>query len=499
MTPQIILITLVCYFAFLMLIAQLTKGKADNKTFFTGNKNSNWFLVAFGMIGASLSGVTFISIPGSVAGKSFSYMQMVLGYLVGYFIIANVLIPLFYRLKLVSIYQYLRKRFGNKAHKTGAAFFLISRVIGASLRLYLVASVLQVFVFDYYDIPFLLTVFITIVLIWIYTFQGGIRTIVFTDTLQTTFMLLSLGFSIYFISKSLDITIIDLSELVKNSEYSQMFFFNDFMINGKHFIKQFLGGALIALTMTGLDQDMMQKNLTCKNPEEAKKNIFTMSLLLVPINLLFLFLGASLYLFAKAKGIEVVRADHLFAEISFHHLPIYAGVIFLLGLIAAAYSSADSALTSLTTSFSVDFLKLDKTNNTFTRMIVHIVFSLILLIVIVFFDKINNDSVVWTIFKLAGYTYGPLLGLFSFGLLTKFRVYDKYVPYVAIVSPIISFIIFVVLNSDKKILSTMGLPNIMNFLNENIPSWLTYNFSFELLLMNAMITFFGLYLIRKKN
>ena len=498
MSPQTILITLASYFAFLMLIAQLTKGKSDNKTFFTGNKSSHWFLVAFGMIGASLSGVTFISIPGSVTGAKFSYMQMVLGYLVGYFIIANVLVPLFYRLNVVSIYEYLKQRFGSNSHKTGAAFFLVSRVIGASLRLYLVASVLQVFVFDYYQVPFLLTVFITIVLIWIYTFQGGIKTIVYTDALQTFFMLLSLCLSIYFITKSLNLNIQGLGKLVKESDFSQMFFWGDFMGNSKHFVKQFVSGALIALTMTGLDQDMMQKNLTCKNQAEAKKNIFTMSLLLVPINLLFLFLGASLYLFANAKGMEIPRADHLFAEISINHLPLYASVIFLLGLVAAAYSSADSALTALTTSFSVDFLKLNKTKDTRKRIFVHVGFSLLLVLVIFFFDKLNDDSVVWAIFKLAGYTYGPLLGLFSFGLLTKYRVKDKLVPRVAILSPILSFIIFVIFSPKRDILTTIGLEEIQNLLDANIPETMTYNFSFELLLMNGIITFIGLYLIRKK-
>ncbi|MFT4645027.1 MAG: SSS family solute:Na+ symporter [Planctomycetota bacterium] len=475
MSPQIILITLVSYFAFLMLIAQLTKGKSDNKTFFTGNKDSNWFLVAFGMIGASLSGVTFISIPGSVSGASFSYMQMVLGYLVGYFIIATVLIPIYYKLNLITIYTYLGKRFGSASHKTGSAFFILSRIVGAALRLYLVASVLQAFVFDYYEIPFLLTVFITIVLIWIYTFQGGIRTIVYTDTLQTFFMLSALGLSIYFISQSMDLKISGLIDLVKESDYSKTFFFDDFANNKKHFFKQFFSGALIALVMTGLDQDMMQKNLTCKNAGEAKKNIFTMSFLLVPINLLFLFLGASLYLFAQHKGFTVPeRADHLFAEVAFNHLPIYAGVIFLLGLIAAAYSSADSALTSLTTTFSVDFLSLDKTQDTRKRFLVHIAFSIILMIVIFAFDQLNDDSIVWKIFKFAGYTYGPLLGLFAFGLLTKIKIKDKFVPIIAIVSPFITYII-----------------------QYYSPEYLNYTFGFELLFVNALITFVGLVLVKK--
>lgn len=481
MTPQIILISLVSYFVFLIIVSQLTKGKADNDTFFTGNKSSHWFLVAFGMIGASLSGVTFISIPGSVEAKSFSYMQMVLGYLVGYFIIATVLIPLYYKLNLISIYAYLGKRFGKSAHQTGSGFFILSRVVGAALRLYLVASVLQLFVFDHYNIPFLLTVLITILFIWVYTFQGGIKTIVFTDTLQTLFMLLSLGFSIYFIGEAFDLSFMGLVHLVTESEYSKTFFFDDFAADKKHFVKQFLSGALIALTMTGLDQDMMQKNLTCKTQQESSKNVITMSLILVPVNLLFLFLGALLFLYAQKFGIQFpvnaegkLIADQVFPTVALGHLPIYAGVIFLLGLIAAAYSSADSALTSLTTTFSVDFLNLDKTKDTKTRVYVHIGFSLLLMVVIYLFKQLNNDSIVWDIFKYAGYTYGPLLGLFAFGLLTKIQVKDKLVPFVAVVSPFITYAI--------------------QFLS---PKYLGYTFGFELLLINASITFIGLFLIKR--
>lgn len=481
MTPQIILISLVSYFVFLIIVSQLTKGKADNDTFFTGNKSSHWFLVAFGMIGASLSGVTFISIPGSVDSNSFSYMQMVLGYLVGYFIIATVLIPLYYQLNLITIYTYLGKRFGSRSHKTGSAFFILSRVVGAALRLYLVASVLQLFVFDYYNIPFLLTVFITILLIWVYTFQGGIKTIVFTDTLQTLFMLLALGFSIYFIADAFELDFMGLVDLVKESKYSKTFFFENITTDKKHFAKQFLSGALIALTMTGLDQDMMQKNLSCKNQKESSKNVLTMSLILVPVNLLFLFLGALLFLYAEKFGVQFpinaegkLIADQVFPTIALEHLPVYAGIIFLLGLIAAAYSSADSALTSLTTTFSVDFLNLDKTKDTKTRFYVHIGFSLLLMVVIYAFKQINNDSIVWDIFKYAGYTYGPLLGLFAFGLLTKIQVKDKFVPFVALASPFITYVI--------------------QFFS---PKIIGYTFGFELLLVNAIITFAGLFLIRR--
>jgi len=482
MTPQIILISLIAYFAFLIIVSQLTKGSADNDTFFTGNKNSHWFLVAFGMIGASLSGVTFISIPGSVASNSFSYMQMVLGYLVGYFIIATVLIPLFYKLNLITIYTYLGSRFGIFSHKTGSAFFILSRVVGASLRLYLVANVLQMFLFSHYNVPFFLTVFITILLIWVYTFQGGIKTIVITDTLQTLFMLLSLGFSIYFIGDALDMNFSALVSAVKESEYSKTFFFDNLSTDKNHFIKQFLSGALIALTMTGLDQDMMQKNLTCRTPKDSSKNVITMSLILVPVNLLFLFLGALLFIYGSKMGIQFptnadgkLIADQVFPSVALNHLPVYAGVIFLLGLIAAAYSSADSALASLTTTFSVDFLNLDKTKDTKKRFWVHIGFSILLMFVIFLFKQLNNDSIVWDIFKYAGYTYGPLLGLFAFGLLTKIQVKDKFVPLVAIASPFITYAIQYV-----------------------SPKWFGYTFGFELLLVNALITFFGLWLIKKE-
>lgn len=481
MTPQIILISLIVYFAFLIIVAQLTKGTADNDTFFTGNKNSHWFLVSFGMIGASLSGVTFISIPGSVAANSFSYMQMVLGYLVGYFIIATVLIPLFYKLNLITIYTYLGSRFGVFSHKTGSAFFILSRVVGASLRLYLVASVLQFFVFDHYNFPFYLTVFITIFLIWVYTFQGGIKTIVITDTLQTVFMLLSLVLCVYFIGDALNMNFSSLFSAVKDCEYSKTFFFDNLSTDKNHFIKQFLSGALIALTMTGLDQDMMQKNLTCRTPEDSSKNVITMSLILVPVNLLFLFLGALLYIYGSKMGIQFpvnadgkIIADQVFPSVALNHLPVYAGVIFLLGLIAAAYSSADSALASLTTTFSVDFLNLDKTKDTKKRFWVHIGFSLLLMVVIFMFKELNNDSIVRDVFKYAGYTYGPLLGLFAFGLLTKIQVKDKLVPLVAIASPFITYAIQYV-----------------------SPMWFGYTFGFELLLVNALITFFGLWLIKK--
>jgi len=479
MSPLLILSVLIGYFIVLFGISMITSRGGDNADFFIGSKQSPWYLVAFGMIGASLSGVTFISVPGWVAGSSFAYMQMVLGYLVGYTFIALVLMPLYYRLNLTSIYTYLEHRFGTASYKTGAGFFLLSRTIGAAFRLYLVAGVLQYFVFDAYGIPFFITVVLTILLIWLYTFKGGIRTIVWTDSLQTLFMLLSVILSIFFLSKGLDLSLGEVFSTVKNSDYSQIFFFDDFIGNKNHFVKQFLSGAMIAIVMTGLDQDMMQKNLSCRNIGEAQKNMFSMSISLVFANILFLGLGALLYIYVAKMGIELpAKADHLFPLVSLEHLPIYAGIIFLLGLIAAAYSSADSALTSLTTSFCVDFLNFEKKPENAsqkTRFIVHIVFSILLAIVIWGFDQISDDSIIVNIFKAAGYTYGPLLGLYAFGLFTNLAIRDKLAPVVCIASPILCF-----------------------WLNRN-SEWLLggYKFGFEILILNGFLTFVGLLLISK--
>lgn len=473
MTPAIILISITAYFLFLMAIAHFTKGKSDNKAFFSGNKDSKWYLVAFGMIGASLSGVTFLSVPGQVGGNSFAYMQMVVGYLLGYTFIALVLIPMYYKLNLVSIYQYLETRFGTASHKTGSAFFLLSRIVGASFRLFLVAGVLHYFVFSQYDLPFILTTIVTVVLIWIYTFQGGIKTIVITDTLQTSFMIFALLFALYYIVKGMEGSFMDFWEQAEYAGYTKILFLENFAESKQHFIKQFFSGALIATVMTGLDQDMMQKNLTCKNESEAKKNIFSMSVLLIPINFLFLTLGAFLFLYAQQKGIIIPdRADYLFPEIALNHFPIYVGVIFLLGLIAAAYSSADSALTSLTTAFCVDFLGMnedEKKDDKQTRLFVHLGFSLLIILTVWIFDSLGDESVISKIFTYAGYTYGPLLGLFIFGLFTKFKARDKLVPIICILAPILTFII-----------ATYS------------PHWFGYTFGYELLLLNGGITFAGL-------
>ncbi len=476
MNPTTVILFILGYFALLMLVSFFTSRGANNDEFFIGGNKSSWYLVAFGMIGASLSGVTFISVPGWVASSNFSYMQMVLGYFFGYVVVALVLMPLYYRLNLTSIYSYLEDRFGFYSYKTGAAFFLLSRTIGAAFRLFLVAQVLQYLVFNQWGVPFFVTVAITILLIWLYTFKGGIKTIVWTDSLQTLFMLISVGISIYFISSELDLGFSEMVTKVSESDYSQVFFFDDWN-DKRHFVKQFFSGMFITIVMTGLDQDMMQKNLSCKNIKEGQKNMFSFSLVLILVNLVFLVLGALLFIYANQKGITIPdKVDNLFPEIATQHLPAFGGIVFILGLIAAAYSSADSALTALTTSVCIDFLDIkNKSENKKTklRQKVHVLVSLALFFVILLFNLINDESVISSLFKAAGFTYGPLLGLYAFGLMTKRKVKDKIVPIICILSPIISFL-----------------------LNQYSEFWLNgYKFGFEILMVNGFLTFLGLFLI----
>ena len=478
MQPLYIVLLIIGYFSLLLTISVLTSKSANNTTFFKANNSSPWYLVAFGMIGASLSGVTFISVPGWVASESMSYMQMVLGYIVGYAIIGLVLLPLYYRLNLTSIYTYLQDRFGNSAYKTGASFFLLSRIIGASFRLFLVANVLQLLLFDAYHIPFWITVTITILLIWLYTFKGGIKTIVWTDTLQTLFMLIAVGVCIYSVSNEMEIS--NLFSYISNNELSETFFFND-LKSGNYFWKRFLAGAFIAIVMTGLDQDMMQKNLTCRNLRDAQKNMFWFTIVLVVVNFLFLTLGVLLTDYAQQNGINAQK-DTLFPIIATKGtLGITTAIFFILGLIAAAYSSADSALTSLTTSFSIDILEIDKNKNQKQqekiRKRIHVVFSLILIITILIFKYfIADESVIAKIFTFANYTYGPLLGLYAFGLFTKLKSKDKWIPLICILSPIITYL----LNYFSLILYD-------------------FNFGYALLIVNGCVTFISLYLLKEKN
>jgi Na+/proline symporter len=480
MTPTSIILLIAAYFAILVLISFFTGKEDSNAAFFKANKSAPWYLVAFGMIGASLSGVTFISVPGAVEAKQFGYLQVVFGYFFGYLIIAYVLLPLYYRLNLTSIYTYLNDRFGRVSYKTGSFAFLISRTVGASFRLFLVAKVLQLLVFDLFNIPFAITVVITIALIWLYTFKGGIKTIIFTDTLQTLFMLVSVVVTIIFLSSALDLnSVSELFSFTKDSKLSKIFFFED-TNDAQYFWKSFLSGVFITITMTGLDQDMMQKNLTCKNLREAQKNMISFSVVLIFVNILFLVLGLMLTQYAEINGITASK-DNLFPSIAMlPEIGVITSAFFLLGLIAAAYSSADSALTSLTTSFCIDIIEIEtkpERDRKRIRKQIHVVFSIVLIAVILLFDAIFKDiSVIWELFKASGYTYGPLLGLFAFGLLTKTQIKDQFVWIIAIVAPIVSYI----LNANSKAL--FG----------------GYEIGFEILIINGLLMFLGLLFIKKK-
>lgn len=480
MAPSLVITIITIYFAALIFISYLTSRGADTNTFFTANRQSPWYLVAFGMIGASLSGVTFISVPGNVVKIGFSYFQIVIGYLFGYWVIMGVLMPLYYRLNLVSIYTYLEQRFDPWAYKTGALFFLISRTIGSSLRLFLAATVLQLFLFDAWGVPFFVTVATTIALIWIYTFKGGIKTIVWTDTFQTFFLVTAVAVTVWMISSDLGMGFSEVVTAIENKGYLKIFHFDD--VNSTLFFpKQFFGGAFIAITMTGMDQEIMQKNLTCKNLGEAQKNMFWFSLTLVIVNLLFLTLGALLYIYSEQKGIALPEfSDELFPRLAFNELGPFVGIMFLLGITASSYASADSALAGLTTSFCIDFLNFkDKQEVVKQRQkfIVHIGFSVLFLIIIVIFKEINERSVIDAVLNVAGYTYGPLLGLFSFGLFTKLSAKGPAVLAICILSPLLSYII-----------STYA-PVIFN----------GYKIGIEILIINGMITFLGLFLIGKKS
>ena len=493
MNPNHALLILFGYFLLLLVISLISSRNADQQTFFTGNRNSPWYLVAFGMIGASLSGVTFISVPGAVGNGQWAYMQMVLGYLVGYAVIALVLMPLYYRLNLTSIYGFLEQRYGKAAFRSGALLFLLSKVVGASLRLYLVAIVLQLAICDHFGVPFEATVFISIALIYLYTFRGGIKTVVWTDTLQTFSMLLGAGIAVYVIASSMELDFAGMTAMIRESEYSRTFFWDWGPAN--NFFKQFVAGAFIAIVMTGLDQDMMQKNLTCRTLGDAQKNVFWFSISLVFANLLFLALGTLLYVYGQYKGIAMevfqpgwslflqqapggeflpTRTDQLFPFLSLNYLGPVAGIVFLIGVIAAAYSSADSALTALTTSFCMDILDFEKraddAQKLRARYFVHIGFALLLFLVILVFNWMNDQTVISAIFTAAGYTYGPLLGLYTFGMFSQRQTPDKFIPAICILSPVLSYLI--------QLWS---------------PAW-GYTFGFEILLLNGLFTLLGLWL-----
>ena len=487
MSSILILTCVAAYSILLFGVTWYTSRGASNESFYVGNRSSKWYLVAYGMIGASLSGVTFISVPGSVGTAQFGYLQVILGYLLGYMVIAYVLLPLYYRLNLTSIYSYLQQRFGNYSYKTGAFFFILSRVIGAAFRLYIVVNVLQEFVFNDMHVPFFVTVSVFIALILLYTYQGGVKTIVYTDTLQTTFMLLSVILSIIFIASQLDFSVGDMYDRVAHSDYSKVFF-GDWQAKS-FFPKQFFGGMFIAIAMTGLDQEMMQKNISCKTLGDAQKNVVTFTVVLLIVNILFLVLGALLYIYAGEMNIVLpmkdgkVISDNVFPTIALHSLGILSAIFFIIGLISAAYPSADGALTALTSVFCLDFLGLkendQKTEKEKTRIrhIVHVSFAVLLLLVIVIFKLINNDAVINNLFTVAGYTYGPLLGLYAFGLFTKKPVKDRFVPLICVLSPALCYV-----------------------LNEYSQKWFGgYKFGFELLIVNGLITFIGLWGLSTKT
>ncbi len=480
MSPLLVLSILIIYFAALITISFFTSKGADTTTFFTANRKSPWFLVAFGMIGASLSGVTFVSVPGNVGKYGFAYFQVVLGYLVGYWVIIGVLMPIYYKLNLISIYSYLEQRFDKWAYKTGALFFLISRTIGSSLRLFLAATILQLFLFDAWGVPFIATVATTIALIWVYTFKGGIKTIVWTDTFQTFFLITAVCVTVAHIITKLDFSFSEIMGFMDDKSYSRIFYFDD--VNSKLFFpKQFIGGAFIAIAMTGLDQEIMQKNLTCKTLGDAQKNMFWFSLTLVFVNLLFLTLGGLLYLYSEQNGLSIpALSDELFPRLAFNELGSIVGIFFLLGITASSYASADSALAGLTTSFCIDFLNFkNKEENQKQRQkfIVHLGFSILFLIIILIFKELNEKSVIDAVLDVAGYTYGPLLGLFSFGIFTARQIKGIAVLGVCILSPLLSYL-----------------------LSANSVDWFSgYKIGIEILIINGLITFAGLWIISKKK
>ncbi len=482
MTPWIILFTIACYFALLLLISWVTGRKADNAGFFTGNRKTPWYMATFAMIGASISGVTFISVPGAVGTGGYAYMQMVLGFFVGSMLVAWLLIPMFYRMNLVSIYGYLERRFGLASYRTGAWFFFVSKMLGASVRFFVVCVVLQTLVFAPLCIPFSLNVVLTVALIWLYSFQGGVKSLIWTDSLKTLCLVLSVVCCIGFIASRLGLTWTTLPAAVADHPTSKLFFLDD-PNDGRYFWKQFIAGIFMIIACTGLDQDLMQRTLSCKNPREAQKNMVVSAGVQIFVIGLFLVLGTLLYLYAdRFMPTAQMKGDALFGAVTWsEQFPLFIGILFIVGLIAAAYSAAGSALTALTTSFTIDILRADERqderNLTLTRKLIHFIMSLLMVITIVVFYELNDDSAINAVYSLAAYTYGPILGMFIFGLACKRAVRDAYVPVVAIAAPLLSYI-----------------------LKRNSEAWLGgYQISFELLLINALITAAGLCLLIKNK
>lgn len=479
MTPLAIGIVFSVYTCILFLIGALTGHKADNDAYYRGNRRSPWFVVAYGMVGASLSGVTFMSVPGNVLKENFYYLPMVAGFIVGYWVIARVLLPIYYKRNLTSIYGYLQERFGMRSYKSGAAFFLISRSLGATLRMFLVVSVLHEFIFKQMGVPFFVAALVFILLILGYTFKGGIRTIVWTDTLQTTFMLLAVFISIACVSHSMGWRLPDMVAAVGESPFSKVFDTDPF--SSRFFVKQFLSGMFVTIAMTGLDQDMMQKNLSCRNLRDAQKNMYTFSAILLVMNVFFLVLGAILGIYARSEGLVFSDTDQLFATVAIQHLTPLAGLTFVIGVLSAAYSSADGALTAITTSFTIDVLGVERQDipeerRKKIRYRVHFSMALLFLLLILIFNALKNDSVINMVYDIASYTYGPLLGLFAVGICTTWKLKDRHTPWVVLLSPALSFFM-------AKL---------------SLILW-QYHFGFELLLLNGLITVLGLFLIRERG
>jgi SSS family transporter len=481
MSPIAVLITISVYFICLFSISYIAGRKADNEGFFVGNRKSAWYVVAFAMIGSSISGVTFVSVPGMVAASSFAYLQMVLGFVVGQLLIAFVLIPLFYKMNLVSIYEYLENRFGLSSYKTGAWFFFLSKMLGAAVRLFLVCLTLQLLVCEPLGIPFAINVTVSVGLVWLYTFKGGVKTLIWTDSFKTFCLITSVGLCIYYISSALKLDFSGMVRSIYEHDYSQVFFFDD--VNDKrYFFKQFLAGIFTVIATTGLDQDMMQRNLSCKNFKDSQKNMITSGVMQLVVISLFLMLGVLLYIFTAQQGIALPdKSDKLFPMIANGgYFPAIVAILFIVGLISAAYSAAGSALTALTTSFTVDILKSKgkaESKVTQIRKRVHVGMAIVMGVVIIIINALNNTSVIDAVYVLASYTYGPILGLFIFGMFTKKQVHDKYVPWVAILSPVLCYI-----------------------LQRNSEVWFNgYSFSYELLIFNALFTFIGLCLLIKRN
>lgn len=484
MSATVLLAFVLGYFLLLLAVAWYTSKNSDNDSFFIGNKNSNWMLVAFGMIGTSLSGVTFVSVPGAVGRESFAYFQIVIGYFIGYLTIAFVLLPLYYKLNLTSIYNYLGTRLGIKSYKTGAAFFILSRTLGATARLYLVVKILQDLILSDFGIPFWATTLIILVMILIYTYEGGVKTIVFTDTLQTSFMLIGLVVCIVYMLNAMDLNFGEAINALgaqqgEKGALSKIFFTNP--TDKLFFVKQILAGAFITITMTGMDQEMMQKTISVKTLKDSQKNMVTLSLIMVVVIFIFLFLGGLLYLYAAQQGVTAT-GDDLFPELALNHMPEIVSVIFIIGLISALFPSADGAITALTSSFCIDILGMKRREDwpeakkKKIRQRTHLIVAFVFLLFVMVFHWVNDPSMINVILKMAAYTYGPLLGLFTFGIITKRSVTDGYIPYICIAAPLICF----------------ALEIFTPYFIEG------FKWGPELLVVNGFLTYVGMLIVSKK-